>query len=231
MCREHALRKVSMSTQTTPLWHHFDDLEQQHEATALGMWTFLATEILIFGGIFTGYTVYRVRFAHDFATASVHLNLLIAAINTVVLLTSSLTMALSVRAVQTDQRRKLLVCMILTAVLGTMFLVLKAVEYYFDYKENLVPGLAFDNSDWDSDETAAHVKLFLMFYYIMTGLHAIHLLIGIGVLLVMTELARRNWFSSDYYSPIENWGLYWHFVDIVWIFLLPLLYLIGTHTA
>lgn len=219
-----------MSVKTKNLWHHFDDLEQQHEATSLGMWAFLATEILIFGGIFTGYTVYRARYPADFAIASQHLNIVIAAVNTVVLLTSSLTMALSVRAVQTDQRRKLLICMTLTAVLGTMFLALKAVEYYDDYEKHLVPGMAFQNADWPSDEIAAHVKLFLMFYYIMTGLHAIHLIIGIGVLAVMTELARRKWFSPDYYSPIENWGLYWHFVDIVWIFLLPLLYLVGTQS-
>lgn len=219
-----------ISTKETHLWHHFDDLEQQHEVTALGMWAFLATEILIFGGLFTGYTVFRIYYPPDFALASGHLNLVIAAINTVVLLTSSLTMALSVRAVQTGQRRKLLTCMLLTAALGSLFLVLKAVEYYDDFKENLVPGLAFQNDKWPSPESAAHVKLFLMFYYIMTGLHAVHLIIGIGVLLVMTEFARRRWFSPDYYSPIENWGLYWHFVDIVWIFLLPLLYLVGTHS-
>jgi cytochrome c oxidase subunit 3 len=219
-----------MSAKATYLWHHFDDLEQQHEATALGMWTFLATEVLIFGGLFTGYTVYRARYPNDFAVASHHLNIVIAAVNTVVLLTSSLTMALSVRAVQTAQRRKLLTCMILTAVLGSIFLVLKAVEYTDDYKENLVPGLAFQDRDWPTrGADAAHVKMFLMFYYIMTGLHAVHLLIGIAVLGVMTELARRNWFSPEYYTPIEVWGLYWHFVDIVWIFLLPLLYLVGTH--
>jgi cytochrome c oxidase subunit 3 len=221
-----------MSAKETYLWHHFDDLEQQGEATALGMWTFLATEVLIFGGLFTGYTVYRARYSSDFAVASHHLNIVIAAVNTVVLLSSSLTMALSVRAVQTGQRRKLLTCMILTAVLGSMFLLLKAVEYTEDYKENLVPGLAFQDRDWSPrGADPAPVKMFLMFYYIMTGLHAVHLLIGIAVLAVMTELARRNWFSPEYYNPIEAWGLYWHFVDIVWIFLLPLLYLVGTHTG
>ncbi len=208
-----------MSAKETYLWHHFDDLEQQHEATALGMWTFLATEVLIFGGLFTGYTVYRARYSADFAVASHHLNIVIAAVNTVVLLSSSLTMALSVRAVQTAQRRKLLTCMILTGVLGSMFLVLKAVEYTEDYKENLVPGLAFQDHDWPTQGAdPAPVKMFLMFYYIMTGLHAVHLLIGIAVLAVMTELARRNWFSPEYYAPIEAWGLY------------PLLYLVGTHT-
>ena len=133
-----------MSTQTTHLWHHFDDLEQQHEATTLGMWAFLATEILIFGGLFTGYTVFRIYYPADFALASRHLNLLIAAINTLVLLTSSLTMALSVRAAQTAQHRRLLTCMLLTAALGSLFLVLKAVEYYDDYEKNLVPRVAFD---------------------------------------------------------------------------------------
>jgi len=220
-----------MSAKETYLWHHFDDLEQQHEATSLGMWTFLATEVLIFGGLLTGYTIYRARYQSDFAVASTHLNILIAAVNTVVLLSSSLTMALSVRAVQVGDRRKLLTCMVLTAVLGSLFLVLKAVEYTDDYKDNLVPGLAFQDREWPSQGAdPAPVKMFLMFYYILTGLHAIHLLIGIAVLLVMTELARRNWFSREYYTPIEAWGLYWHFVDIVWIFLLPLLYLVGAHT-
>src|SRR6516164_8835652 len=138
-----------MSAKETYLWHHFDDLEQQHEATSLGMWTFLATEVLIFGGLLTGYTVYRVRYPADFAVASHHLNIVIGAVNTVVLLSSSLTMAMSVRAVQVgDNRRKLLTCMILTAVLGSLFLVLKAVEYSDDYKENLVPGPAFPDRDW-----------------------------------------------------------------------------------
>jgi cytochrome c oxidase subunit 3 len=221
-----------MSTEETYLWHHFDDLEQQHEATSLGMWTFLATEVLIFGGLLTGYTVYRAHYPSDFAVASGHLSIVIAAVNTVVLLTSSLTMALSVRAAQTAQRRKLLTCMVLTAVLGTAFLVLKAVEYTKDYQDNLFPWLnAFQKGDWPAQGAdPARVKMFLMFYYILTGLHAVHLLIGIAVLGVMTELARRNWFSPKYYTPIEAWGLYWHFVDIVWIFLLPLLYLVGTHT-
>ena len=219
-----------MSAKETYLWHHFDDLEQQHEATSLGMWAFLATELLIFGGLFTGYTAFRIWYPADFALASSKLNVGIAAVNTVVLLTSSLTMALSVRSVQTGQRRKLLNCMVLTALLGAAFLALKAVEYHEDYVNKLMPPAAFDNKDWPSDETAQHAKLFLMFYYIMTGLHAVHLLIGIAVLGVITELARRNWFSPEHYSPIESWGLYWHFVDIVWIFLLPLLYLVGTHT-
>jgi cytochrome c oxidase subunit III len=218
-----------MSVQTAHLWHHFDDLEQQREATSLGMWAFLVTELLIFGALFTGYAAFRLWYPADFALASSKLNLGIAAVNTVVLLTSSLTMALSVRSVQTGQRRKLLTCMVLTAVLGTAFLALKVVEYHGDYVDHLVPTLGFDNKDWPSDETAQHAKLFLMFYYVMTGLHAIHLIAGILVLSVITEFARRNAFSPEHYSPIESWGLYWHFVDIVWIFLLPLLYLVGGH--
>ena len=186
-----------MSAKETYLWHHFDDLEQQHEATSLGMWTFLATEVLIFGGLLTGYTIYRARYQSDFAVASTHLNILIAAVNTVVLLSSSLTMALSVRAVQVGDRRKLLTCMVLTAVLGSLFLVLKAVEYTDDYKDNLVPGLAFQDREWPSQGAdPAPVKMFLMFYYILTGLHAIHLLIGIAVLSVMT---------ANTAMPISRW--------------------------
>src|SRR5262249_11109372 len=155
------------------LWHHFDDLGQQHEANTLGMWVFLATEVLIFGALFTGYTVYRVRYGPSFEAASRHLNVLIAAVNTVVLLTSSLTMALSVRAAQLGRRRGLVLCLALTALLGTTFLALKAVEYYDDYQKDLVPGTdRFKPGDWDrSPVQAAPVQLFLLFYYVMTGLH------------------------------------------------------------
>jgi cytochrome c oxidase subunit III len=212
------------------LWHHFADLGQQREVNLLGMWVFLTSEVMVFGALFTGYAVYRNAYPHDFASASRHLNLLIAAINTVVLLTSSLTMALSVRAAQVGQRRALLTCLLLTAALGTTFMGLKAVEYYSDYLDELVPGLAFQPAEWTArGDDPRHVQLFLMFYYILTGLHAVHLTIGIAVLLVITGFAYRGTFSPEYYVPVEAWGLYWHFVDLVWIFLLPLLYLIGTH--
>ncbi len=216
-----------MSAKPAFLWHHFKNLEQQRDTTVLGMWFFLATEILVFGAIFTSYIVYRQQYPADFEHASLKLNLLIATINTIVLLGSSLTMALSVRAAQTNQQRTLLLCLGLTAFLGTTFLGFKALEYYLDYQDRLVPALRFDTAEWGSPEAAGHVQLFLVFYYVLTGLHAVHLTIGILVLLVILHFAARGWFSPTYYIPVDVWGLYWHFVDVIWIFLLPLLYLAG----
>lgn len=215
------------------LAHHFDDIGQQRYAESLGMWAFLATEILFFGALFTAYTVYRLKFNADFEAASARLNILIGALNTVVLLTSSLTMALAVHAAQTDNRRRLVWCLVLTAALGALFMVFKAREYYLDYRENLVPGLAFQEDEWTLESPPVnprHVQLFLVFYYFLTVLHAIHLTVGIGLMAVLIVLAARGRFAGGHYGPIEVSGLYWHFIDIVWIFLLPLLYLIGTHT-
>ena len=218
-------------TERAHLWHHFDDLEHQHESTTLGMWMFLSTELLIFGGLFTGYAALRSQYPESFQAASGHLNLLIGGVNTIVLLTSSLTMALAVRAAQAGRSRALAGLLVSTALLGTAFLVLKAVEYYLDYREQLVPGLAFDRGEWqDVGVQPGHVQLFFIFYYIMTGLHAVHLSVGILVVGALAFMAWRKTFSPRYYSPVEIWGLYWHFVDLVWIFLLPLLYLVGTRT-
>jgi cytochrome c oxidase subunit III len=214
------------------LWHHFDDLRQQHQTNMLGMWMFLSTELLIFGALFTGYSVYRSMAPYNvaFEAASGRLNILIGGINTLVLLTSSLTMALSVWAAQVGRRQTLVTCLLLTAALGTLFMVFKAVEYYTDYRDQLVPGLAFNPAEWqEKGINPGNVQLFLLFYYVMTGLHALHLTIGITIVLVLAYLAWRGTYSPEYYAPVESWGLYWHFVDIVWIFLLPLLYLIGTH--
>jgi cytochrome c oxidase subunit 3 len=209
--------------------HQFDDLEQQREAGSLGMWVFLATEVMVFGALFTGYVAFRSANPEAFAEASRQLNVLIGGINTVVLLASSLTMALAVQAAQLGKRQKLISCLVLTALLGTMFMVLKAVEYYLDYRDDLVPNLAFKPEQWlDRGVNPERVQLFLLFYYIMTGLHALHLTIGIGVLVVIAFMARRGSFSPEHYGPVEVTGLYWHFVDVIWIFLLPLLYLIGT---
>jgi cytochrome c oxidase subunit 3 len=212
------------------LWHHFDDLDQQRAANLLGMWVFLATEVLIFGGLFTGYTVYRFAYPAAFEEASRHLNVLIGAVNTVVLLTSSLTMALAVRAAHAGNRRPLVLFLALTALLGVAFLGLKVVEYYTDYVDRLVPGLAFDPGEWRGEGVKPElVQLFLAFYYIMTGLHAVHLIAGIAIITTLGILAYRGAFSPEHNVPVEMWGLYWHFVDVVWIFLLPLLYLIGRH--
>ncbi len=206
------------------LAHHFADMEQQQETSLLGMWVFLSTELMVFGALFTGYAVYRERFPSDFAAASNALSLSFAAINTAVLLGSSLTMALAVHACAHFAKRRIVLYLLLTAGLGTLFLVIKAFEYYHDYQDKLVPVLAFNDAAWANP---GGVKLFLAFYYIMTGLHALHLTIGIVVMLIMALLAQRGRFTPEYNGPVEIAGLYWHFVDVVWIFLLPLLYMSG----
>jgi cytochrome c oxidase subunit 3 len=221
-----------LSTNHSVLAHHFEDLGQQRETEAMGMWMFLATEILIFGAIFTCYTVYRLKYAHDFEAASSRLNVLIGSINTLVLLSSSLTMALSVHATRVGRQQMLLTCLGLTILLGGTFLAFKAVEYYEDYKEYLVPGVRFKPEEWTEMQPPVNpqrVQLMLAFYYIMTGLHAVHMLVGMGLLVWLVLRARKGELTPVRYIAVEVVGLYWHFVDIVWIFLLPLLYLTGTH--
>jgi len=203
----------------------FDDLRQQHEAASLGMWVCLVTEILFFGGLFLGYTVYRTTYPEAFREASHHLDMLLGAVNTAVLIGSSLTMALSVHSAQEGKRRALVGFLLVTMLLGAVFLGIKGTEYTHKYHEHLVPGLRFE---YDAPH-AGQVQLFLALYFVMTGLHAFHLTVGIGLLGVLAVLAWRGCFSPDYYAPIETSGLYWHFVDLVWIFLFPLLYLIGVH--
>jgi cytochrome c oxidase subunit 3 len=213
----------------------FRDLDQQHEAAALGMWVFLATEVLFFGTLFIGLAVYRYMYAEPFEKASEKLNWIIGGTNTVVLLVSSAFMVLAVHYAKVGNQKRLFTYLCLTAALGLCFLCLKGLEYYTDYRDNLIPGWKFDDSEWVQKEgfraeQVPQVKLFLLFYWIMTGLHALHVTIGICAVGVMSVLAWRGYFSSAYYSPVDVTGLYWHFVDMVWIFLLPMLYLLGTHT-
>ena len=205
--------------------HQFDDLTQEHEAASIGMWLFLATEVLFFGGLILGYAVYRSIYPEAFQEGSRHLDLLLGSINTAVLITSSLTMALAVHSAQEGRSRALVVFLLLTMVIGMVFLGIKGTEYVHKYHQSLVPGLRFDYHG----PQAGQVELFLLLYFLMTALHALHLTVGIGILGVLALLAWRDHFSADYYAPVETSGLYWHFVDIVWIFLLPLLYLIGAH--
>jgi cytochrome c oxidase subunit 3 len=207
------------------LAHQFDNLEQQVEAASLGMWVFLITEILFFGGLFLVYTVYRHLYPGAFIAASHELDVTLGTINTAVLITSSLTMALAVHAAQTGARRLLVLLLIVTIVLGAVFLGIKATEYAHKFAEHHVPGpdFQFERSHF------REAQIFFSLYFVMTGLHALHMVVGIGIMLVMVWLAMRGRFSSEYYVPIELTGLYWHFVDIVWIFLFPLLYLIGRH--
>ena len=203
---------------------HFPDAGRQHEAAMVGMWIFLATEVLLFGALFNGYLVYRRLHPEAFTTGAGLLHDWLAAANTLVLLTSSLTMALAVHAAQTG-RRTLVRWLLATAGLGLVFLGLKAWEYTAEYQAGLMPfpGLEFQYTG----ESAGAVQLFFNLYYTMTGLHALHVTIGVGVLAVIARAAHRRRYSPEYYNPVEVAGLYWHFVDVVWIFLFPLLYLIN----
>jgi cytochrome c oxidase subunit III len=208
------------------LAHHFDSLEQQQEAATLGMWVFLITEIMFFGGLFMAYLVYRTWYPDAFAAGSSHLDIPLGGINTVVLICSSLTMALAVHAAQTSWRRGQVIFLVLTILLGLTFLGIKTIEYADKFEHHLVPGPHFQ---WDDPKLKAPVEIFYSLYFAMTGLHALHMIIGVGIMLWLLWRASRGWFDADYYSPVEVSGLYWHFVDIVWIFLFPLLYLIGAH--
>jgi cytochrome c oxidase subunit 3 len=207
------------------LAHHFDSLAQQSEATTLGMWVFLVTEVLFFGGLFATYMIYRSWYPDAFAAASHELDVALGTINTVVLITSSLTMALAVHAAQLGQRKTLMLFLIATMILGGAFLGIKSVEYYHKFVEHHVPGPTFQFEA----EHFRHAQIFFSLYFVMTGLHAVHMIIGIGIMLVMLYWSWNGTITEEYSSPIEISGLYWHFVDIVWIFLFPLLYLIGRH--
>ena len=190
------------------------------------MWIFLGTELMLFGGLFTVYTVYRTVYPAGFAEGSRHLDLVYAGPNTAVLLISSLTMALAVRASQLGQRRRLIQYLIGTAALGTLFMAIKGAEYYKHFQEGMMPGIVWH---YDGANTGA-VQMFFVAYFVMTGLHAVHLLIAIGIVLTVAILARRNRpLRPERHAPVEMVGLYWHFVDMIWTFLLPLLYLFGLH--
>lgn len=286
------------------LQHQFDDMGQQMDSVTIGMWTFLAQEIMFFGGLFTAYLVFRSRFPMAFAAGSNHLDAFWGWLNTLVLIVSSLTMALAVFYAQKGNRNLQVVMIILTMIFGTVFLGVKAIEYTDKYNHGLVPvdgwnkvvpegehgaesaeaaslklpfettvtaaesadggeklhpnprgefqitdddielvTLAqregfltesekigyFSNGEIDPDKVKGKVQIFFWIYFVMTGLHALHMVIGLGIMLWLLVMAWRNTFSAEYYSPVEISGLYWHFVDIVWIFLFPLLYLLGRH--
>ncbi len=222
------------------LEEQYATLEQQHETAVFGMWVFLATEVMFFGALFISVASYHARAPEAVEAASVHLNWLIGGINTVVLLVSSLMMVLAVHFARLGDQRRLYRFLLATATLGVLFLCLKGLEYYVDYLDNLIPGWKFDTDKWLAPKSAGgegltsdqigFVQIFLILYWTMTGLHALHVTIGIGVVLTMAVLTSRGHFSTTYYTPVDATGLYWHFVDLVWIFLLPTLYLLGTHT-
>jgi cytochrome c oxidase subunit III len=205
--------------------HQFDDMAQQYDAGQLGMWTFLVTEIMFFGGMILAYIVYRSAYPEAFAAGSHHLDITLGCINTVVLIGSSLTMAMAVYAAQIGQRRMLVLYLLATLVLGLVFLGIKSVEYASKFESQLVPGPWFHFEG----AHAEHAELFFSLYFVMTGMHALHMIIGMVLLVIFAWRAWGGRFSTTYHAPIEFMGLYWHFVDIVWIFLFPLFYLLGRH--
>ncbi len=281
------------------LQHQFEDMKQQEESVAIGMWAFLVQEIMFFGGLFTAYLVFRSRYPMAFAAGSNHLDAFLGGLNTLVLIVSSLTMALTVYYAQKGKRMMQVYLIIATMLFGTTFLVVKYFEYSDKYHHGLVPvtGLNmrtkatserpstqnehesrpknsldapktetpyanprgefqwhdakgdqiilearakgyltpheeigyFTNGDLDNNKVRDKVRIFFWIYFVMTGLHALHMIIGLGIMAWLLWTAWRGAYSADYYSPVEMSGLYWHFVDIVWIFLFPLLYLLGRH--
>ena len=252
------------------LVHHFDDMEQQKEASTFGMWVFLLTEIMMFGGLFTAYLIYRVKFYPAFVAGSTSISVPWGFTNTLVLLGSSFTMAMAVWAAQKGIRKQQMMWLILTMVLGTGFLGIKAIEYYAKYDECHIPGHVIGKnfnawggcevnnpklgniaeeiqeraresqkedpkveipSNASAEQTARQTEIFFSFYFAMTGLHALHMIIGLGLLSWLLVRAYKGQFTAEYYTPVELGGLYWHFVDIVWIFLFPLLYLISRHSG
>jgi len=213
------------SHQGEPHAHQFVDAAQQAHAATLGMWAFLITEILFFGGLLTAYAVYRWMYPEAWADASSELDLGLGAFNTAVLIGSSLTMALAVHGAQTGSRREQISMLLMTILLGGVFLGVKVVEYSQKFEHHLVPGAHFRFPGAE----APHAELFFGMYFGLTGLHAAHMIVGLGLLLWLLAGALRGRWTPDYATPVENVGLYWHFVDIVWIFLFPLLYLVHRH--
>ena len=250
------------------LQHHFDTMRQQKEAAVLGMWVFLLTEILFFGGLFVAYTVYRIWYFEAFAEASRRLSIFWGGLNTGVLIFSSLTMAMAVRSAQTNNRKWTVNWLILTMLLGCVFLGVKVIEYQDKFANYEVPGPSYNwlyheqhaaggehaatageheaapaaTAEGSAAASGEHrvlhmtpdqlqrtTQIYFSLYFTMTGLHALHMIIGVGLMLVITWMAWKGKFDSQYYTPVEMGGLYWHFVDIVWIFLFPLLYLVERH--
>ena len=213
------------SPEATHLRHHFATPEQQMDAATLGMWTFLITEVLFFGGMFSAYAVYRGMYPAAFASTSRYMDVVLGGTNTAVLICSSLTMALAVRAAQLSRQKHLIIFLIGTMFFGCIFLGIKWIEWHSKWEEQLVPGFNFRYDAQPQFEHNAQILFFL--YFAMTGMHALHMIVGVGLLTFLLIQALRRVFNAVYFAPVEMIGLYWHFVDIVWIFLFPLLYLIG----
>ena len=217
------------------LLHHFATEEQQRDSASFGMWIFLATEVMFFGGLFCAYLIYRRWYFGDFGAASKSINAALGATNTAVLICSSLTVVLAIWAAQTARRGLMILMLILTMLFGIAFLGIKGIEYKEKFEEHHVPGAAFSFANVPIPghpgqyANPQHAQIFFALYFIMTGLHALHMVIGLGIFTWLLWMAWKGRFTPRYHTPLEIGGLYWHFVDIVWIYLFPLLYLIDRH--
>ena len=218
-----------MSSLAASLQHHFADFKQQKEAAVLGMWSFLVQEVMFFGGLFMTYAVFRSQYPDAFHAGAQNLNVNLGGLNTIVLICSSLTMAMAVHAASQGKRGGIAFWLLLTILFGSIFLGVKVVEYKEKWDHGFIPGihdagLKVDHETHQPRPTG--FGLYFALYFSMTGLHAIHMLIGIPILATLAFQGLKGRFGPEYYTPVEMTGLYWHFVDIVWIFLFPFLYLI-----
>jgi cytochrome c oxidase subunit III len=217
------------------LRHHFETIEQQHEAVSLGMWIFLLTEFMLFGGAFAGYSVYRNWYSPAFAAGSHHLSLLGGAVNTFFLITSSFLMAMATRAAKMRERGLLGAFLAGAIVFGLLFLGLELFEWHDLFEQHLVPGINFNPTPFITGahplmrDMAVRTEMFFGLFFAMTGLHLLHLTIGLGLLVYLWVRARAGAYTTGFTTPVDNIGLYWHFVDLVWTFLFPLLYLVRPH--
>lgn len=221
-----------MSSVATALRHHFTDFSQQKQSAVLGMWAFLVQEIMFFGGLFGAYAVYRSQYPMGFHEGSAQLDVVLGGVNTIVLICSSLTMAMAVHAAGKGDRLAICLWLVATIVFGSIFLGVKVIEYSEKYEHGLIPGIADDGLKTDHETHRPRpvgFSIYFALYFTMTGLHALHMIIGIPILAWLAWAGLRGKFGPEYYTPVEMTGLYWHFVDIVWIFLFPLLYLLGAH--
>ncbi len=208
-----------------PLQHHFTNLKQQYEAVSLGMWTFLVTEILTFGALFMAYTVNRGFYYAAFAAGSRHLNLWLGGTNTIVLLVSSFTMGLAVRTARFGKKDLTSIFLSITLVLGLLFLGIKSIEYHDKFLHHLVPTDTFHFHGFEGPG----IRIFYSLYFVLTGIHALHMIVGVIILAIILWQNKKGCYTTEYSTPVTIFGLYWHFIDIVWTFLFPLLYLIGRH--
>ncbi len=211
------------STRSTYLAEHFTDAAQQQDSAKLGMWIFLLTEVLLFGGLFCAYAIYRAWYPDMFYNAHKHLDVTLGTVNTVVLILSSVTVALAVRSIQLNMKKQTVFLLLATLLFAATFMVIKYFEYSHKFHLGQLPGKFYTYTGIEG--TNPHI--FFTVYFTMTGLHGLHVLAGMIVITWVMFRTMRGDFSSEYYTPVEVVGLYWHLVDMIWIYLFPLLYLVG----